>query len=396
MKKIVMTTSDPGFEEHVRTSMNGSLDGSLLRLEGGWDDAGLDALMDEIVEHAPRVLAIGPGVNQGRSLALAGAMGQHHPEIEVVLVTKPTPKLRERAMAAGVRTILPPDAAVDEVKDVFDRVLAVVERRRENLNDGDSTAANAPHVISVISPKGGAGKSMVATNVAVSLARAVPEQVVLVDLDLQFGDVAGSLQLNPDHTIVDAARMGPDIDITSLKVFLTPHPSGAWVLAGPLTPVEAEEITPDVTQAIVERLSEEFRFVIIDTSAGIDEHTLAAIEVSTDFVLVSGMDVPSVRAIRKEVDALDQLGMLHQRRHFVLNRADTRVGLDAGDVEATVGLKVDIAVPSSRGVPISVNQGRPIVDSDPRSPVTKQLEALAARFAPVPTAKPAGRFGRRR
>ena len=91
-------------------------------------------------------------------------------------------------------------------------------------------------------------------------------------------------------------------------------------------------------------------------------------------------DVPTVRGLRKALDALDLLGMTKQRRHLVLNRSDDRVGLSTGDVEATVGLPVDAALPSSRAVQISINQGSPVVQSDPRSPTAKALTELAHRF----------------
>jgi len=281
-----------------------------------------------------------------------------------------------------VEVVLSPDAGLDELREEFDRALEAGERRRTNLAGGGS-GERAHRVIVVSSPKGGAGKSVIATNLAVGLATAAPEQVVIVDLDLQFGDVAGALQLVPQHTIVDAA-LTPDLDLTSLKVFLTPHRSGLFSLCGPESPAAADDVSPELAGQIIELLSEEFRYVVVDTPSGIGEATLAAFEAATDFVLVGNMDVASVRALRKEVDVLDGTGFSTQRRHFVLNRADTRVGLSAPDVEATVGLHVDVAIPSSRAVPLSFNQGTPIIQSDPRSEVSKELTQLVHRFVEVP------------
>jgi pilus assembly protein CpaE len=98
-------------------------------------------------------------------------------------------------------------------------------------------------------------------------------------------------------------------------------------------------------------------------------------------VLVSDMDVPSIRNLRKAVDALSSIGMTSQTRHFVLNRADSRVGLNKDDVAAAAGLPIDVEVPSSRQVPVSLNEGRPLILSHPRSPVSRQIGNLAARFA---------------
>jgi pilus assembly protein CpaE len=147
---------------------------------------------------------------------------------------------------------------------------------------------------------------------------------------------------------------------------------------------------------VVQKLAEEFAYVVIDTSAGLTEHALAMVDISTDLVLVCAMDVSSVRSLRKEVDALDALGMTQQRRHLVVNRADAKVGLDLRDVEATIGQTVDVTLPSSRVVPLSMNQGTPVVESQPRTPVAKQLTSLVARFTGDATNDSGSRRRRRR
>ena len=135
---------------------------------------------------------------------------------------------------------------------------------------------------------------------------------------------------------------------------------------------------------ILRLLANEFRFVVVDTSPGLDEHTLAAIDEATDLVLVCSMDVPNVRGLRKEIAALDAMKIHGPKRHFVLNRADSRVGLDVDDVVATVGMPVDVELPSSRSVPLALNQGTPLIESDPRSPIARQFMGLVERFVEVP------------
>ena len=131
-------------------------------------------------------------------------------------------------------------------------------------------------------------------------------------------------------------------------------------------------------------LASEFRYVVIDTGSGLDEATLAVLELCTDIVVLTSTDVPSVRATRKEVETLDLLGLTDQKRHFVVNRADARVGLPVSEVEATVGMPADVTIPSSRAVPISVNQGTPVVVSDRRSNVADAMTQLMGRFEPAP------------
>jgi pilus assembly protein CpaE len=136
-------------------------------------------------------------------------------------------------------------------------------------------------------------------------------------------------------------------------------------------------------------LAAEFDFVIVDTAAGLAEHTITAIERSTDVVLVSSMDVAGVRSVRKELDVLTQLGVTSAFRHFVLNRSDAKVGMEASDIQEFLGLTVDVAMPSSRLVPLSMNEGVAVIERDARSPVARSLNELVSKLAGV--GAPSGR-----
>jgi pilus assembly protein CpaE len=151
-------------------------------------------------------------------------------------------------------------------------------------------------------------------------------------------------------------------------------------LAGSGRPEEGEAVTDEVAGRTLDMLSRDFPYVIVDTAAGLDERALTAIDHATDVVLLASLDVASVRNLGKELDALDRLGLTSARRHFVLNRADARVGLEVADVETAVGLKVEASLPSSRQVPLSMNQGRVLVLDEPDSPVAQQILNFANRF----------------
>jgi pilus assembly protein CpaE len=250
-------------------------------------------------------------------------------------------------------------------------------------------------VIVVLSPKGGSGKTMLTTNLGVALAASQLGQTAVVDLDCVFGDVASVLGLVPERTLGQLASV-PGFDSTMLKVFLTRHErSGLYVLPGSGRPEEGEAVTDEVAGRILDLLAKDFPFVVVDTAAGLDERALAAIDHATDIVLLASMDVASVRNLGKEIDALDRLGLTAARRHFILNRADARVGLEIADVEAAIGLKVEAALPSSRLVPLSMNQGRILVLDETDSPVARELLAFAGRFLPVEAAtRQTGRPGR--
>lgn len=241
-------------------------------------------------------------------------------------------------------------------------------------------------VIVVASPKGGSGKTAVATNLAVALAARHPGRVVAVDLDVQFGDLGLAMSLTVQHTLAQLARTA-QIDATTLKVFLTPSEHGLFVLAGANDPVDADSIRHEHVSLVLPLLAQNFEYVIVDTPAGLDERTLAAIECATDLLLVSSLDVPSIRSLRKALDALDHLGVKAERK-LVLNRADSKVGLNPSDAEEAIGMKISCSIPSSREIPLSLNLGAPVVISQPKTAVAKQLQQLAQLYSPVDAQTP--------
>jgi pilus assembly protein CpaE len=383
--RILLATPFAGYEQRVRQAFDATLNGDLRRLDADVATASPTEMLRGLASLAPDVVAIGPGLDIERALDLARELERQRPEISVLLVSDPSPELWQQALRSGVRDVLAPEAIDADVRRAFDRALEVAGRRRQNLVGDPDAEGSGGRIITVLSPKGGSGKTTVATNLAAGLASYGPNGVAVVDLDTQFGDVAGALGLMPEHTLVDAARANSQLDALVLKTYLTEHPSGLWALCGPDSPAAGEEVSAEQAQAVVRGLGEVFGQVVVDTSAGLTEHTLSVLDVSTDLLLVCTMDVPSVRSLRKLVDALELLDMRHQQRHFVINRADSKVGLDIKDVEATVGLPVNVELSSSRAVPLSTNQGVPVIESQPRSPVARQLTTLIDRFAEVPT-----------
>jgi pilus assembly protein CpaE len=237
-------------------------------------------------------------------------------------------------------------------------------------------------VIVVLSPKGGSGKTAVASNLATVLARRHPGRVVAVDLDVQFGDLATALALRPTHNLAQLAQ-SVAIDSTSVKVALTPYEDNLYVLCASGDPADADMVKEAHVSTIIDLLARDFDYVVVDTAAGLDDHSLAAIEGASDVLLLSSMDVTSIRSARKAVDSLDRMHITTPRT-FVLNRADAKVGLDLDDAAAAVGLPVACTIPSSRDVPLAMNVGKPVVETEPRSVIAKQFEQLANLFdAPV-------------
>lgn len=339
------------------------------------------AIVHQLAKTNPPVAAIGPDVDIKDALELVRQIDAHCPEISVVLVFTPTADLWKEALLAGARDIIDPSGTDDAIAGALIRASELTYTRRESMrtqrNDPPAVVTSG-RIGAVVSPKGGSGKTVVATNLAVCLARACPGEVVLVDLDLQFGDVASSLSLTPQYTMYTATQASGS-EASLLKAFLTPHSSQLLVLCAPEDPTEADDVKEGDAIRIVRELSRLFKWVIVDTGAGLDDMTIAIAEIASDLILVSSTDVPSVRGIRKESLIMDQLGV-RAKRHFVLNRSDAKVGLAAKDIAASVGLQIDAEIPSSRSVPTSVNVGVPIVEHESRNPAARGIAAFAAEL----------------
>lgn len=274
---------------------------------------------------------------------------------------------------------MPPELAADVSTAL--RGMGVIVKTQ-----GFTPPPRAAKVIVVVSPKGGSGKTAMSSNLAVALAQRHPGRVVAVDLDVQFGDLGTALSLGPQHTLAQLARSS-QIDATTVKLHLTPSAHGLFVLAGAHNPVDADSIRDTHVSAVLPILAQSFDYVIVDTAAGLDERTLAALECATDLLLVSSLDVTSIRSLRKAADALDTIGITAQRR-LLLNRADAKVGLDPADAEEAMGMKISCSIASTRAIPLSLNLGTPIVVSEPKSEVARQLQQLARLYEPVTADKP--------
>ncbi|MCW2695368.1 MAG: flpE [Modestobacter sp.] len=384
-----------GVGSHLTGAFTEAVGGDLVTLDAAQLDAA-GGLLARIAEAgSPFVVVLGPDVPQDRAFPLAGRVDVALPGTSVVLVAEGGPELWVAAMRAGIRDVLGPDADPGDVAAVVRRA-ATLAAAHEEAGQHAATQADDHRVIVVASPQGGAGKTTVATNLAVGLARAAVGSTVLVDLDVQFGDVAGALAMTPEYTLPDTVQGAASYDPLVLKTFLGRHPSGLHVLAGSDSPAAGDAVTADQVGRLLDTLGREFRYVVVDTAPGLTAHTLTALEQATDLVLVSRLDVPGVRGMRKELDVLTELHLLPAARHLVLNAVESAGGLSTTDVEDTLGAPLDVVLPRHSAVPVSTNTGVPLLHGDNRDPVTRGLQAMVAGFLPTPIDRRGGLFGRRR
>ena len=233
-------------------------------------------------------------------------------------------------------------------------------------------------VIAVVSPKGGNGKTTVSANLAVAMARWSPP--IIVDLDVHFGDVEFAFRLDPLFRLDRAVRLVSESPDADLDHCLSTHPTAVQALCAPDDPVDGDLLDPIAVMAVVDRLLTLGRPVLLDTAGGISEYTLGALDRATATVIVSGTDVPSVQAARKLLVTMRRMHLDLSGVHLVVNRSNAGCGLSVSDVETALGLPAALAVPEHQALTAGMNQGCPVTESDPGSPIASAFEGLAAHL----------------
>jgi Flp pilus assembly CpaE family ATPase len=315
------------------------------------------------------LVVIGPRAATGDALAFSAALRLARPAVGVILARREVDvTLLTKALQSGVREVIP---AGDHA------ALAAACRRsfevsRRMLAPPVEEESSPGQIVTVFAAKGGCGKTTLAINIGVALAKQVGS-VCVMDLDLAFGDVAISVQRDPVRTVVDALPMAGHLDVTGASSLLTGYQPGLDMLLAPVTPGDAEKVPPLLVGELLAVLRTMYDFVVVDTPAAFSEHVLTAMDVSAQLVLLTTPDVPALKNLRVTLDMLDLLSYPRQIRSVVVNRSDSKVGLSLERVERVVRCPISAYVPSSRAVPISINKGTPITLDAPGHPVSQAI-----------------------
>jgi Flp pilus assembly CpaE family ATPase len=326
---------------------------------------------------AETLVVIGPETPTSEALAFAARLRLSRPALGVILVRERVDvELLSRALQSGVREVVPA-GDYNALQSACRRSREVSRRMLSPLSVEETQPAVDGQIITVFAAKGGCGKTTVAVNLGVVLARGTGRRVCVVDLDLAFGDVAISVQLDPVRTIVDAMPMAGHLDITGAASLLTRYRPGLEMLLAPVTPGDADKVSAALVGELLTVLRGMFDFVVIDTPAQFSEHVLTAMDASAHHVLLTTPDVSALKNLRVTLDMLDLLSYPRQIRSVLLNRSDSKVGLSLEDVERAVRCPIAAFVPSSRAVPISINKGTPITMSSAGHPVSQSLLQFA-------------------
>jgi len=369
-------------------------DGLIRQLgEGVTPFSSIEELAGRLSGGVPVVVVLGPSCAGNADLGIAERLIAAHSTLGAVLVVDElTTTLLQNALRAGIRDVLTLNGEPGQLTTAIQRIAVSLDaspRRTQQISpvdpeDTDAIPSVNGTVITVFSTKGGAGKSVISTNLAVTLAMRSNLPVCLVDADLQFGDVAVMLKLTPHHTIVDAVGNLDRMDAAMLESLLVTHePSGLRVLPAPLEPAFADQVGASEMVSIVESLRSFCGFVVVDTPAYFNDVVLGLVEVSDHVVLVAGMDIPNIKNVKIGLQTLRLLNTPMEKLLLVLNRSNSKVKLDIGEVERTLQVKADCLVPSDVLIPQSVNKGVPVVLHAPKAPVSKAIQQLSEIFLPA-------------
>jgi len=343
----------------------------------------VEAMADKV--ELPAVVVFGPSYSDAAGLGAISDFLRERPAAGGVLVVEElSTQLLQQAIRSGIGDVI-------TIPQDPHQLIEAIERAADHLNLNAVPAApivvagegvvGRGRVITVFSTKGGAGKSFVATNLAVLLARRSEAPVCIIDADLQFGDVAVMLKLVPQHTIADAVASIARMDAPLMKSLLVRHElSGLYALPAPTEPAFADQIRADEVIRIIEMVQTFCSYVVVDTPSYFTEVVIRLLEDCDDIVLVAGMDVPNIKNVKLGLNTLRLLNLPTSKVKLVLNRANSKVKIDVSEVERALGLKADTLVPSDISVPQSINKGVPVVLDNPKSGVARSMEQLAALF----------------
>jgi pilus assembly protein CpaE len=338
------------------------------RLLVAGDDA--EQVFPEIIRLKPDAVVVALGAQPEAGWRFVERVATECPRTAIVCASRDaSPDLILRSLRAGARDFLRLPVKDEEFRTVLARTsefcAALVEVPKKR-----------GRVVSVFSSKGGCGTSFIATNLAAATTSA---STVLVDLNLQAGDLALFLGVEPKYSIADLVEHRARVDDALLKSYLAPHSSSLSLLSAPREADLADDIEPEHIFEVIEILRERFDYVVVDPQHTFDAITLAALDQSDEIVLVLTLDIPAIRSTQRALQIFDRLGYPRHKVRIVVNRWSKQIELDIKTVERFLGERVVGYVESDYNTAVnSINLGQPLVESDPTSRIATEIRQIAA------------------
>lgn len=345
---------------------------------------GTEATFMASQEH-PNVILLALEDPPVRGIATLEALQQQLPDTPVLVYSSAmTSTLMRQAMRAGARDFLERPVNAGDLRDAVHAVLAQEEQRQlARWSDSGAGGGTRGTIITVAGAKGGIGKTTFSTNLATMLREVTGQEVALVDGDAQFGDVAVMLDAEVKRSIADLARDEVEINRHTVLPYLVRTDTGMDVLLAASEPDDWRAVQPEDISAIARALAESHEYVIIDTPGVMNELVAASLNEAALVLLVTSLDVSSVKDTKTAVRILESWGMAHERIRLFINDSTHAAAVQTEDVERATGLKVAKVIPHDTGVGLSVQTGVPLVRSQPGSKYARAIREVAEGIAGI-------------
>lgn len=364
---FIVLSKDPVDSKEMGRALSSHAGASLLMLS---DDA--EQVFTETARLRPSAVIINLAHMGEPALKLVQRIGAECPATAVICASRDSsPDLILRSMRSGARDFLRLPIIEEELTTVIDRTADF------SVAHADDEPKKRGRAIAVFSSKGGCGCSLIATNLA--MVQTAP--TVLVDLNLQSGDLELLLGLKPKFSLADVVENRERLDDALLASYLTPHSKNVSLLAAPIKAESAEDIEPKHIYEIMELLRNRFDSVIIDTPHSFDAVTISALDHADQILVVLTLEIHAIRSTRRALEIFDRLGYPRKKIRLVVNRWSKNIDLDQKQVEEFLGERVVGFIQSDyRAAVNSINLGQPLVDSAPASKVAADLRQIAAKL----------------
>lgn len=330
-----------------------------------------EQLYSDVIRLNPSAVIIKLGDSSERDTNLIRKLTSASPGTGIIIAARnASPAVIMNCLRAGAREFLQLPVNLDEFKTVISRVAEFcAEPAIEQSNKG--------RVVSVFSAKGGGGTSFIAANVAA----ACEVRTLLIDLNLQAGDLDLYLSKEPRYSIADLVKNRQRLDDSLVTSFVTPHSPHLSFLAAPLEAHEADDIKAEHVSEIIHQLRGNYRCIVLDLQHTFDPVTVGALDQSDDILLVMTLDIPGIRNARRALKIFDRLGYPRRKTHIVVNRWSKNIDAELKKVEHHLGEQIIGFVPNDyRRVMDSINLGQPLVETEPSSKIAIEIKRLARMF----------------
>lgn len=326
-----------------------------------------------------QLVVVGPDLPMSAIRELTGTYRISRPTLGVVLIRRRIDvATMNEAIQVGVREVI----ASDDSEGLISACRRSIEISRKLQEMVGSSGAPLPHsgkTILVFSAKGGCGKTTLSINLGQALALDPSTSVCIVDFDLQFGDVAVALQVEPTKNISNILNVN-NIDQLSLKSVLQSKEPNLDLLLAPNNPADVERITAVLAAAILNNLKSMYDYVIIDSPPAFTDVILKAFDLADAYLLLTTLDMPAIKNLRVSLQTLQALGLPEEFGFVVLNRSNSKAGLTAEDVESAIERKIFAKIPDSVDVPATTNKGLTIIKKYPKHKVSKEIVRVASEM----------------